>query len=135
VNTVSIFRIALAAFLLALLPSCQSLPQNHPDAKARVSHMVVCWLKHSGDEAERAKLIAASESFREIPGVTSVSVGSALASARPAVDSSFDVAMVIGFESKRAMADYEKNPKHVRAARTLLLPLARKFVIYDFVNE
>ena len=72
-----------ASLLLITVTGCQSLPQAGAANKGQVTHVVVCWLKHHGNAAERAKLIEASKSFKAIPGVTDVSVGKVLVSQRP----------------------------------------------------
>lgn len=100
-------------------------------AEPRVVHVVVCWLKTPGDEAAREKLIATSRTFTAIPGVVSVQPGRALPSESPMVDDGFDVAVVITFESAAAMRAYEAHPIHQRALKEVLLPLARKVVVYD----
>lgn len=116
---------------------CQSLPQNQPapQGQARVTHVVVCWLKHHGGAVERRKLIDASKSFKAIPGVVHVAVGPVLPSQRPGVDSSFDVAVAISFKDAQSLAAYGKNPLHQQALKNVLKPLASKYVIYDFVNR
>lgn len=98
-----------------------------------VTHVVLLWLKKKDDAAERAKIIATAKSFRHtIPGILAMSVGEPLPSERPIVDSSFDVGLVIRFESKAAMNAYEKNPIHVKAANEVLKPAAKKIVVYDW---
>lgn len=130
-----LLRWCLGAILAAALPACQSLPQAHSAKKTRVTHVVVVWLKHHGSGAERRKLIEASQSFKTIPGITGITVGPVLPSLRPGVDSSFDVAVVFGFESEKARTDYDGNPIHQQAVKQVLAPLASKYVIYDFVNK
>jgi hypothetical protein len=124
-------RLILVATLLAALPACGFLKNHCAAHKTRVTHVVIVWLKHHGDHAEREKLIAVAKSLRKIPGVTMVCTGTVLPSARPGVDASFDVAVVMGFESEKALADYESDPKHQQAVKDVLQPLADKFVVYD----
>lgn len=102
---------------------------------ANVHHVVICWLKRPGDQAARARLIRASMKFSEIPGVKRVSAGTVLPSARPIVDSTFDVAVVITFKNKQALSLYLKHPRHKQAVRLHLRPLTRKVVVYDFVAD
>jgi hypothetical protein len=126
--------IVCAAFLAAF-PGCTTLPHYEATQNEQVTHVVICWLKHHGNAAERAKLIKASKSFETIPGVVNVAAGEVLASPRPVVDSSYDVAVVITFKDQKSLAAYGKSPQHQRAVKELLQPLASKYVIYDFVNR
>lgn len=100
-----------------------------------VSHVVVCYLKHHGDSAERQKLIEATRALGAIPGIEEIKVGYALPSTRPAVVSDFDVALVMTFKDAAAMAAYVKDPRHQKAVKEVLEPLTSKIVVYDFVNQ
>jgi hypothetical protein len=73
--------------------------------------------------------------FAEIPGVKRVRAGTVLPSARPIVDSTFDVAVVITFSDRKALSRYLKHPRHKQAVRLHLRPLTRKVVVYDFVED
>lgn len=127
----------LCASLFFALPrtGISAEASNCPLAEARITHVVIVWLKHPGSAWERRKLIEASKSLKGIPGVTGVAVGPVLVSKRPGVDSSFDVALIMGFKDKKSLAAYVKNPIHQKAVKEVLAPLASKYVIYDFVNE
>jgi len=119
---------------------CASAPDNvapaaAPAGEAGTTHVIVCWLKDPGNADARRQLIERSKSFTQIPGVRSVAVGRPLPSTRPVVDSSFDIALVIGFESEQALRDYDHNPIHQQAVKEVLQPLVTRYVIYDFRNE
>ncbi len=117
----------------ALLVSCAQMGLQPAAQPGHVSHVVLVWLKHKNNAAERAKVIETAKSFRnQIPGIVAMSVGEPLPSTRPVVDSSFDVGLVMRFESKAAMDAYEKNPIHVKAVKEILAPLAAKIVVYDW---
>jgi hypothetical protein len=80
---------------------------------AGVTHVVLCWLNDPGDATARQKLIDASHRFAKIPGVVTISAGPPLGpSTRPNVDSSFDLAIVITFESEAALRGYDQHPIH-----------------------
>jgi hypothetical protein len=109
--------------LLMLMVGCQHAP---------VSHVVVCWLKEPGSAAARQQLIDDSRSFTKIPGIVAVSAGEPIPSTRPAVDSSFDVAIVMKFKDEKSLATYGTHPLHLQAIERTLKPLVAKYVIYDF---
>jgi hypothetical protein len=129
-------KLFLAPFLAAVaagLVSCAPLGLQPAPKPGNVSHVVLVWLKHKGDAAERAKVIETAKTFPgQIPGIISLSVGEPLPSTRPVVDSSFDVGLVFRFESKAALEAYEKNPIHLKAVKETLAPLAAKLVVHDW---
>lgn len=99
-----------------------------------VQHVVICWLKEPGNAQARQQLIAASHSFAEIPGVLSVSVGPSLPSERAAVDSSYDIGVLITLRDAAALQDYLNHPTHEQAVKDVLGPLSKKIIVYDFVG-
>lgn len=118
-------HLLLLAAALALT-ACQTAPQPG------LTHVVVFWLKDSGNAAHRAKLIEVSESFRMIPGVRSLHAGPCIPSARPIVDSSFDVAVTLTFDSQADLQRYLDHPLHKEATVATLKPIVKKITVYDF---
>lgn len=129
----SLHFLCLALLALGLLTSPAYAETVAP--RARVSHVVVVWLKHHGSASERRKLVEASKSLKAIPGVVDVTVGPVIVSQRPGVDVSFDVALVMEFADKKSLVAYTKNPIHLKAVKEVLAPLASKYVFYDFENQ
>jgi hypothetical protein len=64
-----------------------------------------------------------------------VSAGTTLPSTRPAVDSSFDVAVVMTFRDESALRAYDAHPSHKKAVDEVLRPLVARLVIYDFREQ
>lgn len=124
----------LATCLLALcLVSCGTL--NPPAAKpGSVDHVVIFWLKRPGNEEDKAKLRAAAEELKQIPGILSIRHGVAVPSDRSVVDDSFDVAYVTTFDSAASLHAYDPHPVHARLANELIRPLCRKIVVYDILH-
>jgi hypothetical protein len=123
--------LALAASLL--ICSCQTCPFGHKvTAKGKVEHVVLIWLKKPGDCRQRESVLSQCRRFAsEIGQIGHLSVGFALPSERPVVDDSFDVGLVMRFDSPKDLAAYEKHPVHVKAVEGLLKPLAAKIQVYD----
>ena len=70
---------------------------------------MLCWLNDPRDATARQKLIDASHGFSAIPGVVTISAGPPLPpTTRPSVDSSYDLAVVITFESESALTALEQ---------------------------
>ncbi|MBL9131989.1 MAG: Dabb family protein [Verrucomicrobiaceae bacterium] len=132
-NAILILSVATAL----ILSSCSSCPLGHKTtAKGKVEHVVLVWLKRPGNVADRATVIAAAKMFQaEISQIQHLSVGTPVASERPIVDDSFDVGLVMRFNSKADMDAYEKHPVHVNAVKQTLLPLAKKLLVYDIGCE
>ena len=123
-----------AVAVLAAGSSCRtrSTGWQEPDGTSLgVSHVVICWLKRPGSYEDRQQVLAACRTLSDIPGVTEVTVGTAIPSDRPVVDSSYDIGMVVRFRDEKAMRDYDQHPIHLKAVETTIKPLVERFVVYD----
>ena len=132
-------RRILISLLLALTLSTASCSTNvcggPPRPHVAIWHIVIIHLNNPGDPDAQKKLIEASKTFVQIPGVRSVDVGKVIPGDRPHQDASFDVALVMGFASKEDLAAYVAHPVHVKAVNDVLKPLAKDYTSYDFTNE
>ena len=127
----------LSASAVLAISSCTTCPFGcKTTAKGKVEHIVLVWLKRHGNAADHATVIAAAKMFQaEISQIQHLSVGPAVPSERTIVDDSFDVGLVMRFNSKADMDTYEKHPVHVSAVKQTLLPLAKKLLVYDIRCE
>lgn len=119
--------------LASTLTSCSSAKTGKNSGS--VQHVVLCWLKNSGDANAQQKLIDASYAFKSIPGVVEVYAGRTLPSKREVVDDSFDVGIIIVLESREALKEYAVHPIHTKAVKELLQPVTERLLIYDIVEE
>jgi hypothetical protein len=127
-------KLHLCLLLVVLSLSCQST--NHSTAgSGHVDHVVLMWLKDPTDHAARQKIIDASESFRQIPGVLDVRHGRPVPSTRPIVDSSFDIGLVITFKDRASLDAYGPHPIHKKAADELILPTTKQIKVYDIESK
>ena len=117
--------------LLTLLAfsGCAGLGTRHDGA---LQHLVLIWLKDAGNAEQRARIIEASKSFRDIPGVLDVQAGKAVASDRGIVDDSFDVGILVVVPDERRLREYLDHPIHQKAKNDVLVPLVEKILVYDF---
>jgi hypothetical protein len=122
-------RAAYAVTVLALLAGCAG-----PLPSTRVNHVVLCWLKEPGNAEHRQRVLAESYAMKQIPGVLEVRGGLPVPSDRDIVDDSFDIAVSFSFASVADMNAYLQHPTHQKAAKEVLGPLARKIVVYDFIE-
>lgn len=121
-------------FLIAAVPEGPS--QAGPATKGKLHHTGFIWLKEPGNREHQQRLIDAAHRFaREIPEVRGLSVGRSVPKGSPLVDTSFDICLTMYFDDQAAMERYNRHPVHEKAAREDFLPLAAKFVFYDFVSE
>ena len=102
---------------------------------SRVVHVVLVWMKEPGNEAHKARVVEATRGFAAFPGVEEIRVGESVPSERPTVDDSFDIGLYIVFSSKEALESYLANPEHQAAQRSILRPLVKKAVVYDFWDD
>ncbi|MFQ5581648.1 MAG: Dabb family protein [Mariprofundaceae bacterium] len=103
-------------------------------ATGQVEHVVICWLQEPGNPDARRKVIEATQSLKDIPGVLDIRTGSVLSSERSIVDDSFDIGIVITFANEQAMRAYITHPKHKNVVENIIRPVVRKIVVYDFTD-
>ena len=126
-------RPALQALLCLVL--CLPLPASAGGDSQPLEHVVIVWLKDPGNPAAQNRIIDASQVLTSIPGVLSLRAGTAVASNRSIVDSSFDVALVISFSDRAALDSYLTHPLHIQLVEDTLKPLVERILVYDFGSE
>ena len=92
------------------------------------------WLKDSGDQRNREKIIELTRTFRDIPGVLNAQAGQVIMSDREIVDDSFDVGILIVTNNQEDLQKYLDHPIHQKAKKEVLLPLVERILVYDFMN-
>ncbi|MFC1497931.1 Dabb family protein [Verrucomicrobiota bacterium] len=121
----------LLIIFLIMLAGCSMLRESD---RGKVHHVVLCWLKDSGNVTQRSRIIEVSRSFKEIPGVLDVRAGEVLESDRKIVDDGFDVAITLSFSDTQSLNEYLAHPIHQKAKNEVLLPIIKKIVVYDFIE-
>ena len=123
-------RVLTIIFMTLTVGACHRAPL----AGDKVHHVVLCWLKDAGNQAQREQLIAVSRGFADIPGIVNLRAGTVVASDRPIVDDSYDVGIYMSFANVEDMQRYLSCEAHVQAVRETLQPLVKKIVVYDFIE-
>ncbi|MFO1498050.1 MAG: Dabb family protein [Verrucomicrobiota bacterium] len=96
------------------------------------SHVVIFWI-NPADAQTADKLIAGAEKYlRPIPGIVTFHIGRMVGSHRPVVDQTYQVALNVIFDSKKAQDDYQVHPLHIDFVEKVLKPISKKVVVYDF---
>ncbi len=96
------------------------------------SHIVIFWTDPARPDAANQFVAAAEKLLRPIPGVLQFHVGRMVASHRPVVDQSYQVALNLIFPDKAAQEAYQVHPNHVEFVEKFVKPLVKKIVVYDF---
>ncbi len=120
--------------ILVLLVWCTG-PGLASGTESRLVHVVLVWLKDPGNADHITQIIDTTREFSSIQGVKEIRVGRSVPSQRLTTDDSFDVGLYMVFSSKKELEAYLVHPKHQEAQRSILRPLARKAVIYDFRDD
>ena len=106
-----------------------------PFSKERkVNHVVLCWFKDPGNKEQRADMIKACRTLKDIPGVIDVRVGEPIPSGRDIVDDSIDVAIYLSYETLEDLKNYGPHPIHQKAIKESIKPYVKKILVYDFFN-
>ncbi len=95
-------------------------------------HVVLIWLKHSGNAEHQARIIEASRVLARIPGVQELRVGRVVASERAVVEDSYDVALSMRFDDAQALQDYLTHPLHVGTVKSEFMPIMQRYQVIDF---
>lgn len=127
-------KLLLALAAASLISCATSAKMAPPAARGTVDHVVFMWLKRPGNAADRQAVLAACEKLRVIPGAQFLDAGTALPSDRPVVDDSFDVALIVRFNSPATMNSYLTDPRHVKQLTETLKPKTRKILVYDITR-
>ena len=116
-------------FLCGLvLWGCASAPGGGRQA---VHHVVLVWLPEPVGAEGRDALIEATRGLGVIPGVSDLRVGTAVPSERGIVDDSFDVGIVMTFDSVETMNRYLVHPQHLDFVERHVRGRVDRLVVYD----
>ena len=120
---------AILIFICTMFLTCAFV---HADEHTKIVHIVMIWLNEADNQKHIDDVINATTNLRDIPGIIEIRVGQSIESERLIVDDSFDVALYMIFSTKEDLERYLVHPKHVEAVKTILQPLAKKILVYDF---
>src|SRR6059058_2273635 len=135
-NFLIVFRLRIAMFLtciaLALAPTGA---QAVATRSGQVTHVMLFWLKRPGNVDDQNLLLRALRTLRRVRGVNDVRVGRSLPVARPDLEQSFDLGVVMTFRDREALEKFERDQRREQAIDAMLRPLVRQYTVYNFVNE
>lgn len=96
------------------------------------SHVVVFWTDRTNPNAADELIAGAKLYLAPIPGIVHFHVGRMAPSHRPVVDQSYQVALNVVFNDKKAQDDYQVHPLHVEFVEKVFKRVCQRVVVYDF---
>lgn len=96
------------------------------------SHVVIFWTDPNDPLAPDRLVAGAEEYLKPIPGVKMFHIGRMVKSHRPVVEQSYQVALNLVFENKKAQDEYQIHPRHVEFVEKVFKKVCSRCVVYDF---
>src|SRR6266436_8898253 len=96
------------------------------------SHVVIFWTDPNNPAAADDLIAGVHKYLKPIPGSLHFRVGKMVASHRPVVDQSYQVALNLVFPDKKAQDDYQIHPLHIEFVETVFKRVCIKVAVYDF---
>ncbi len=128
-NWISAWKAVASLVCLLSFASCAALPERQSGG---IDHIVIVWLKRPGNADDKAKLVATSKDIAaHVMQVRRLTWGTAAPNTRRLVDDSFDLAFIMEFASRGDLESYQNHPRHIRATKDVLRPLASRVIVYD----
>ena len=122
----------LSVLIPFLLFGCVSIEIDSSCKDKALHHVVLCWLKESGNVEARERIVEVTKTFQNIPGVLEARAGQVIPSDRSIVDDSFDVGILVVVADAKSLTEYLEHPIHQKAKNEVLVPLVSKILVYDF---
>lgn len=121
----------LACFLLLSLTACQTSPTKNAES-SKLHHIVMVWFNDNISEEEQKTIRKASYELKNISGILSLELGTAIPSERAIVDDSFDLGIVMTFRDQATMQAYLDHPHHKAFIKQHIKGKTKKLIVYDF---
>jgi len=96
------------------------------------SHIVVFWTDPAQPKAADEVIESAQRLLKDIPGIRHFHVGKMVPTERPVVDHTYQVALNVVFDDRKAQDQYQVHPKHREFVDTVFKRVCKKAWIYDF---
>jgi hypothetical protein len=96
-------------------------------------HHVYFWLKNSGNEDDRAKLIEGLKKLSKVKTIKNHYIGKPAATRREVIDSSYDVSWLLFFDNAADQDSYQTDPVHLKFVEECS-SLWTKVTVYDTID-
>ncbi|MBN8826363.1 MULTISPECIES: Dabb family protein [unclassified Spirosoma] len=110
-----------------------SLPAVAPEAGQLFVHHVLFYLKNTGSEADKAKLLEGLNKLAKCPTIKLVHIGTPAATNRDVIERKYTYSWLCFFDSPADEEAYQKHPIH-DDFRNNYAHLWEKVVIYDSIG-
>lgn len=97
-----------------------------------ITHVVIVWANEEVSEGQVSEIIDKTDVLSTIDAVQALKIGRPVMSERKIVDDSFTFAISVEFKNKADMQRYLEDETHLKYVQTVLTPVVKKFVVYDF---
>src|SRR5206468_11012613 len=106
------FRMRIAMFLTCIAVSLAPTGAQAVAARSgQVTHVMLFWLKRPGNVDDQNLLLRALRTLRRVRGVNDLRVGRSLPVARPDLEHSFDLGVVMTFRDGEALEQYVRDQR------------------------
>lgn len=123
----------ITCFIL-LLYLCGCVTVGEFDSK-QINHIVLLWQKKPLDNSRTKALVVALKKLEEIEVVKKITVGEVIKSNRKIVDDSYNIALLVIFNSQKDMDIYIDHPLHKKIVSEEINPYVQKILVYDFLEN
>lgn len=96
-------------------------------------HHVFFWLNNPDSITDKQQLIAGLQKLSAANAIQTFHIGTAAATRREVIDSSYSVSWMLIFATKEAQDDYQTDPIHLEFIKDCA-HLWQKVVVYDSVD-
>src|SRR2546421_12991549 len=122
-NFMVVFRMPAAIFLCCIAFSFASTGAQAAAARSgEVTHVMLFWLKRPGNVDDQNLLLRALRTLRRVRGVNDVRVGRSLPVARPDLEQSFDLGVVMTFRDREALEKFAGDQRREQTIEAKLRP-------------
>lgn len=120
---------ALCLMLIILLSACST---SYIKGGQPINHIVLVWFDETVDDRYIHEVAIATQQLKRIPGILEIRTGRPIGSERPVVDDSFDLGVVVRFDTVEKMQSYVDDPVHKKFVENYLQGKIKKLIVYDF---
>ena len=101
-------------------------------AEQTITHVVLVWVNEGVSEEQITEVIDKTNVLSTIDAVQALKIGRPVPSDREIVDDSFTFAISVEFKNVVDMQRYIVDQTHREYVQTVMTPVVKKFVVYDF---
>jgi len=118
--------------LLFIMIIMSGLSVSVYSADQAITHVVIIWVNEDVSEQQISEAIDKTNVLSSIDVVQALKIGRSVPSEREIVDDSFTFAISVEFKNEADMQLYIVDPTHREYVESVMSPLVKKFVVYDF---